>query len=371
VDSGLNNNFRRRKLAVSSIAIAVVIIVVVAAVGVGAYVVLAPSKSTTLATSTTSNSSSVTTISTSSSSTFVFSTSESAASSSVSAASTSLSSSSLTNSTTPPSKSSTASTTYNQTTSTGIVSTTSIVSAASSSTSESSTVSSSTQSCSTQTNTTSVNTAATYVPDIFGNFSQMSIRISEVTNNSASQNDNESYLVVGRPLINGSLYYEVNITASVSETGGNVNESATLWILPNGTATEALLDGITYGGATASLEGLELMLSFEIPGIFGAIYNLVQYYNATSYLKVLNETTLTLGQVQLNVTYYSIPTSFITNATNCGLQLPSQNYTTFVWGVGTVQGTNYPIGVSTYIAYSSGTTNYTEFFQVASLGKAS
>jgi hypothetical protein len=204
--------------------------------------------------------------------------------------------------------------------------------------------------------------------DIFGNFTQISIHEVEVVNQSSSSNVNITYTLAGTPSINGSQYYEVNVTESaVSSQVSGVN-SGTVLMLPNGTATRVMLSGTTFTGTFASLEGLLLMLPmFLITSIGSSLLNATLV--PSSAYSVVNQSSVTVGLVNLNETVYSFSTQYLNvGSSNCGAV--TQNYTKLLLGLGKVGNSNSTITLMVYEAYSERASNYTVDLQITSLTRA-
>ena len=335
-------NLRR---AISAGVAVVILIVIIAAAGVGAYVVLSPGNSATT-NSPPTTSSSTSTFTTSSITT------------------------SVTSSSSPPSSTSS----FTTTTTTSQFVTTSYTS----STTQSAAGSTSTQSCTT-TSTTSQSTNTTpisFVPNLLGNFSQMAIQEEEWINGTFSTNVNASYLLVGRPQVNGTQGYEVNITDDVISSQMKTNESGTLWFMANGTASELVVGSSQFSGAFAASEGELLMVPFATVFEIGSVFNDTSMAQLPpSAYTIVNETTLSLGSAQANQTVYSLSPDYIANQTAaesaCNPSPSGFSFTKFVVGISTVPGINFKIFTLSYTDFSLNATSYAVLLRVTSLNKTS
>lgn len=300
-------NYSKSGISTSVIAIAVVVIVIVAAVGV--YVATSGGGGTSeTSTSTTSTSSAVqTTTGTSISSTQSTTT--------VSSAQTTKTSSSTLTTSTEVSSANSCITTYTQTTG------------------------------------TSTNPFSGFSPliGLFGNYSQMTV----IFNSSYYS----SYQVVGTPTVNGVVEYEVNYNS----TYGGENLVGTAYFDPNGTITQAVISGTTMTGYQ-SYVALAAFTPFLIEASFaGTLY----LYTESSFVHVLNQTTVQLGPSSVSVTNYG--------ATNLPFTISECGYTStvnkFSLQVGHISGVNYDLLTYADFEGTSQGTSYAFVLQITSVSR--
>lgn len=191
----------------------------------------------------------------------------------------------------------------------------------------------------------------------------MSLHELEKVNGSVAESINSSYSLVGRPLINGSLYFQVSLNESIISPQETGTFPATIWFLPNGTATEMFVNGIKYAGATASLEGELLLASFVV--ILEGPNMLNQTGITPSSYSILNESSVMLGTTLVNQTDYQFSAAYLNNESACSNS--STEYTELLLGIGRVPGLNFDIAILTYEAYSQSGSTYVDEIQVTSV----
>lgn len=298
-------NYGKSGIATSVIAIAVVIVVIVAAVGV--YFVTSGGGTTSQTTSSTTTSSAAQT---------------------------------TTSTQTTTTKTSVASTTSTQPTATTTRTTSSSVST--------------TFSCSstyTQTTGTSPTPSSGFstLIDLFGNYSQMTV----VFNSSYYS----SYQVIGTPTINGVVQYEVNYNS----TYGGEQLTGTAYFDPNGTITQAVTAGTTMTGFQAYI-ALAAFTPFLIEAAFADV---IYLYTASSFVHVINQTTVQLGPSSVSATNYG--------ANNLPFTISECGYTStvdkFSLQVGHISGVNYNLLTYADFEGTSQGTSYTFTLQVTSVSK--
>jgi hypothetical protein len=214
--------------------------------------------------------------------------------------------------------------------------------------------------------TSTATTQKTKIPNIdrlFGNFSSMSVEYKFTeTNSSGSPNSvsmNSSYIVTGQPTINSVQYYVV----SVNSTIGGSPQHLTIWYPPDGNATKVEENGYNFTGTQATDFAFAYMASF-----YALISFQTTQLNALlgSNLKVVNQTSVTLGPTQMTVTTYE-PQTLPFKVNSCSF---SATLNSLVLQAGTVPGTSFDL--LTYI-YENGvfqSANITFFFKVLSVQKA-
>jgi hypothetical protein len=141
---------------------------------------------------------------------------------------------------------------------------------------------------------------------------------------------NGSYTSLGTKVINGSTFTLVKFTDIISLNLNasakpiTQNENGTIYFNPTWNATLITILGYNFSGSLASTLGRELMIFFEIPFAYNSLsssLNLLQQV-----MHQVNETTVTFGNVTLDVTNYnynsstSFDTTTSTTASNsdCG-----------------------------------------------------
>ena len=300
-------NYRKSAISTSLIAIAVVIVVIVAAVGV--YVATSGGGGTTKTSSTTTTSSAAQTTTRT-----TFSTSSQVPSTSSSTTTATLSS-------------------ITQTTSSAV---------------------SSTFSCfTTYTQTTGTSTApfSGFSPliDLFGNYSQMSV----IFNSSYTS----SYQVVGKPTVNGVVQYEVNYNSTLE----GQQLTGTAYFDPNGTITQAVSSGTTMTGYEAYI-AYSAFTPFLIEASFA---NSAYLYTASSFVHVINQTTIQLGPSSVSVTNYG--------ATNLPFTISECGYTStvnkFSLQIGHITGVSFNLLTFLDFEGTSQGTSSAFILQVTSVSK--
>jgi len=202
--------------------------------------------------------------------------------------------------------------------------------------------------------------------DLFGNFSSMSIRLTETANGTSAFSDNSSYVVLGTPEINNTQFVEVNFTASIGMSAfGLSHEVATAWFTPSGNATKFSIGSVTYSGQMATEEASSLVASFEA---LVSIGNVITNSFPSAAFSSLNQTTVILGDTQMKVTNYALSQSYVNNIESA---CPSANIGSakLAWQSGPLGGTN----LVTYFDFSistSATGSFEISEQVISLTKA-
>lgn len=201
----------------------------------------------------------------------------------------------------------------------------------------------------------------------------MAVFEEEWVNQTVSTNINASYLLVGRPQVNGTQGYEVNFTEYVVSSQMTTNETGTIWFVANGTATEMNLGSSQLSGAFAALEGELLMTPFDVVFEVGSVFNetMIASLPSSAY-SVLNETTISLGSVSVNQTDYSFSPSFLTNMTSSEAActpLTGINYTEFIMGVSKVPGVSFDIFTLSYVNANVNGTSIGVLIQVTSLAE--
>ena len=175
---------------------------------------------------------------------------------------------------------------------------------------------------------------------------------------------NYSYSVLGRPLINGTKFYEVGMTISALSSDNSGNVSMLMWFLPNGTATLVQMNGLNYTGADAELYGLEYTAPFILVSIEGQAFD-QGLIDPSSYFE-LNSTIVQLGPTSVNLTDYQLTQAYLNQQSSCGV-----DYNALIIGLGSIQGVDFRLGIMTYESISMEGTSLVVYFQVTSLTKAS
>ncbi len=204
----------------------------------------------------------------------------------------------------------------------------------------------------------------------------MAIQEEEWVNGTVSTNVNASYLLVGRPQVNGTQGYEVNFTDYIVTSQMKTTESGTLWFMANGTASELVIGSSQLSGAFAASEGELLMVPFATVFEIGSIFNDTSIAQLPpSAYSILNQTIVTLGSVQANQTVYSLSPDYIANQTAaesaCNPSSSGFSFTKFVVGISTVPGINFKIFTLSYTDFNSNASNYAVLLRVTSLNKTS
>jgi len=226
--------------------------------------------------------------------------------------------------------------------------------------------------------------------DLFGNFSQMSLRLNvhsalneSLLGNSSSVNLNElilgSYSLVGTKVINGTQFTLVNYVLSLSMSGaqssggGSQNQTGTIYFNPAWNATLIVSGNSTITGALATSTAAELMTFFEISLLYSSLISAAQ--SDSQIMTEINQTTISLGNVTMDVTNYNvtIPTSnssIATSNSDCGNssvpQLNSTGYT--IIQLGELPATNTAVVTMVESCFSSPTTgNENSIYQLISL----
>jgi hypothetical protein len=202
------------------------------------------------------------------------------------------------------------------------------------------------------------------IVNLLGNFSQMSVENYLMLNSTGPGShsliesaENLSYSIVARPVINGSEFYEVNITAPDSGGFPTVGPSTmTIFFLPNGTATEVIEGPFILSGENASLAGESFMEEYFATFMPDG----QQFYSITSsspsnilssFFIPINSSIITLGNVRVNQTVYSLDQNFLRYLVGClGLNQSVLNQVTLqeTYGAGPVLGRNFQIMTFTY-----------------------
>jgi hypothetical protein len=170
---------------------------------------------------------------------------------------------------------------------------------------------------------------------------------------------NGSYTSLGTKVINGTTFTLVKFTDIISLNLNasakpiTQNENGTIYFNPTWNATLITILGYNFSGSLASTLGRELMIFFEIPFAYNSLsssLNLLQQV-----MHEVNETTVTFGNVTLDVTNYNYNSSTSFNTTNsttasnsdCGgaYTAPSMNAT----GYGTIEIGKLPNSSATII----------------------
>lgn len=245
-------------------------------------------------------------------------------------------------------------TTSTQASSTSSNSTSTATTTSNSSAQTTSSVASSTFSCST-TYTQSTGTSTTpfsgFEPliSLFGNYSQMSV----IFNSSYTA----SYQVVGKPTLSGVIEYEVNYNSTL----GGQKLTGTAYFLPNGTITQAVSSGTTMTGYESYL-AYSAFTPFLIEASFAST---AYFYTASSFVHVINETTIQLGPSSVSVTNYG--------ATNLPFTVSQCGYTSTVnkltLQIGHISGVSYNLLTFADFEGSSQGTSYAFVIQVTSVSK--
>ena len=305
-------DYGKSGISTSVIAIAVVVIVIIAAAGV--YFVTSGGGTSSTSSTTTTTSTSKTTTSTT----------------------TTKSTTSLTSTVQPTTTTSTSKTTTGTT-------------AQTTSSTESSTFSCSTTYTSTTGTSTSPFSGFSPLIALFGNYSQMTILFNTT--------DYASYQVVGTPTINGVVQYEVNYNSTIS----GQNMVGTAYFDLNGTITQAVTEGTTMTGYQAYV-ALAAFTPFLIEASFA---DSIYLYTASTYVHVINQTTVQLGPSSVSVTNYAAPNLPFT-ISECG-------YTSTVnklsLQIGHISGVNYNLLTFADFEGTSQGSSYAFTLQVTSVAK--
>jgi trimeric autotransporter adhesin len=357
--------YGRSMNTIASVVTVLVVLLIVAAAGIGGYYAFAQTKST-------SESISSTIVPETYSSSTLLTSSSSAQSTSLTTTSPSLTSTSDTQSSTI----STSTVTSRETSIESLLTSTltSVSSACTYSTS------SSTQSQTGILNVLSGQFPSSLTRDLFGNFSQMSLRLNvhsalneSLFGNSSSVNITElihgSYSVVGIKIINGTQFTLVNYALSLSMSGaqssggGSQNQTGTIYFNPGWNATLIVFGNSTITGALATSTAAELMTFFEISLLYSSLISAAQ--SDLQIMTEINQTTISLGNVTMDVTNYNVTipasNSSVTTSnsdSNCGNfsvpQLNSTGYT--IIQLGELPGTNTAVVTMVESYFSSPTT---------------
>ncbi len=178
----------------------------------------------------------------------------------------------------------------------------------------------------------------------------MTVSENQLVNNSFTFLTNASYTLIGRPLINGSMYFEINFTISASSQG--TSSAGTAWFLPNGTATavyfqQGAFAGQTIGGLIAGEQGTGIL----IPYFYQVMARPAS--GAMTSLEI-NQTTLNFGSVRIVQKDYNLTNSIISAA---ACQQPNEHYSAYILGIGQVPGTNFQICTYAYEAITASGTS--------------
>ena len=194
---------------------------------------------------------------------------------------------------------------------------------------------------------------------MFDDFSAMSLDVSGVSSGQTMSAD-YSYVVVGKPMINGTQFYEVNVTAAAGSMGATI----VLWITQDGHVSMAEQMGVEYTGQQA-----ESMASSSGLATFVAIYGADAYF---TYLTVggsfhmVNQTSVALGPSTAMVTYYTAD-HFPYVYSYCGVTTTVDD---MLIGMGTVVGTSVTLMTYAHVSQTMGSYETDATFRLTSVTKA-
>jgi hypothetical protein len=134
--------------------------------------------------------------------------------------------------------------------------------------------------------------------DVFGNYSQMTV-------NSQLNGTTETvaYVVLGRPTINSSQYWQVNFALSKSVGVVQQNSSARIWFDSAGVPAVASIEGVNYTGEQARTQSV----NFTAPIVLSVSYSGLFLKNQTilSQMHFLRQDNIILGPTPVTVVSYS------------------------------------------------------------------
>jgi hypothetical protein len=134
--------------------------------------------------------------------------------------------------------------------------------------------------------------------DVFGNYSRMTV-------NSQLNGTTETvaYVVLGRPTINSSQYWQVNFALSKSVGSGQQNSSAQIWFDSTGNPAVASIEGVNYTGEQARTQSV----NFTTPIVLSVSYSGLFLKNQTilSQMRFLRQDNISLGPTSMMVASYS------------------------------------------------------------------
>jgi hypothetical protein len=134
--------------------------------------------------------------------------------------------------------------------------------------------------------------------DVFGNYSQMTV-------NSQLNGTTETvaYVVLGRPTINSSQYWQVNFALSKSVGVVQQNSSAQIWFDSAGNPAVASIEGVNYTGEQARTQSV----NFTSPIVLSVSYSGLFLKNQTilSQMRFLRQDNISLGPTSMTVASYS------------------------------------------------------------------
>ena len=133
---------------------------------------------------------------------------------------------------------------------------------------------------------------------IFGNFSQMTVnsRLNGTT-------ETVNYIVLGRPIINSTQYWEVNFTLSKLVGSSYLNSSAIIWFGATGNPTIASIGAMNYTGKQADVQSM----NFTAPLVLSIFYSSYFIKNQVllSQFQYLGQETTDFGPISMTVESYS------------------------------------------------------------------
>jgi hypothetical protein len=134
--------------------------------------------------------------------------------------------------------------------------------------------------------------------EVFGNYSRMTV-------NSQLNGTRETvaYVVLGRPTINSSQYWQVSFALSKSVGSGQQNSSARIWFDSTGNPAVASIEGVNYTGGQASSQSA----NFTNPIVLSVSYSGLFLKNQTilSQMHFLRQDNISLGPTSMTVVSYS------------------------------------------------------------------
>jgi hypothetical protein len=135
--------------------------------------------------------------------------------------------------------------------------------------------------------------------DVFGNYSRMTVN----SQLNGTKTETVAYVVLGRPTINSSQYWQVSFALSKSVGSGKQNSSAQIWFDTTGSPAVASIEGVNYTGQQARTQSA----NFTTPIVLSVSYSGLFLKNQTilSQMHFLRQDNITLGPTLMTVVSYS------------------------------------------------------------------
>jgi hypothetical protein len=135
--------------------------------------------------------------------------------------------------------------------------------------------------------------------DVFGNYSRMTVN----SQLNGTKTETVAYVVLGRPTINSSQYWQVSFALSKLVGSGQQNSSAQILFDSTGSPAVASIEGVNYTGQQARTQSA----NFTTPIVLSVSYSDLFLKNQTilSQMHFLRQDNIALGPTLMTVVSYS------------------------------------------------------------------